>query len=604
MARDYDRSRLFTRRAILIGGAKLGLLSLLAGRIYYLQIIQGNKYKTLAEENRINLRLLAPPRGQILDSHGAPMAINQQNYRLVLLPEQVSNLDQLLDNINGLLPIADVDRKRIFREIRNNSNLSAVMVHDNLSWDQVAQLSLNSIDIPGTDIEVGEVRTYPYTHATSHILGYVGSVSEKDMEEDEPVMSVPGFKIGKSGVEKFYDRPLRGMAGTVQLEVNARGRVVRELNRQEPKNGYDLKLTIDIGLQQFTAQRLSFTESAAAVVVDVNTGAVKALVSHPGFDPNLFTYGIAKDDWDSLNADPYTPLLNKVVNGAYAPGSTFKPIVALAALDGDIVDPESTVFCPGHFDLGEHRFHCWKKGGHGNVNMEQAMMASCDTYFYDLGKRVGIDRIHAMARRFGMGQKLGIDMPQERSGLIPSRAWKLATRGGLWRQGETLVAAIGQGYMLTTPLQLAIMAARIANGGKAVVPRLYISPDEAGSEFPSIGIKPEHIKFIGDAMSNVVNSTSGTAYSARIVDPKMAMAGKTGTAQVRRITMAEREEGIATNESLPWKERDHALFIGYAPVSSPRYAVSVIIEHGGGGSHVAGPVARDLLTEAQKRLGV
>ena len=599
MARDNDRLHLFTRRAILLGGAKIGLLSMLAGRIYYLQIIKGDKYRTLADENRINLRMLAPPRGQILDRNGTPLAINQQNYRIVLLPEQVNDLEQLLDHVNGYVPLTEIDRKRIARDLKNAGDLNAVLVHDNLTWEQVATLSLHSLDIPGSDIEVGEVRSYPYTATTSHVLGYIGAVSEKDMNDDEPILAIPGFRIGKSGAEKFYDHHLRGVAGTVQLEVNAHGRVVRELARQEPKIGNDLKLTIDIGLQQFVVEQLKPAQSAAAVVMDVHTGAVRALVSHPGFDPNLFTYGITQDDWETLNSDPHTPLLNKTVNGAYAPGSTFKPVVALAGLESGILDPEARVFCPGYMDLGEHRFHCWKHGGHGHVNLKEAVAGSCDTYFYDLGKRVGIDTICAMAKRLGLGQKLGIDLPQERSGLIPNRAWKLAMHSGLWRQGETLVAAIGQGYMLTTPLQLAMMAARIANGGKAITPHLVLNEDLPPA--PDLGIDPEHLKLVQDAMAAVL-SPIGTAYSARVMDEKMAMAGKTGTAQVRHITTAEREEGVATNDELPWEQRDHALFIGYAPVSAPRYAVSVIIEHGGSGAHIAAPLARDILVEAQKRL--
>lgn len=604
MARDYDRVRTFNRRTLLIGGLQAGVFSVLAGRLYYLQIMQGDRFRTLAEENRINLRLIAPPRGHIIDRNGAPLAVNQQNYRMVILPDQVSNLEQLLDNVGKYVSVSEFERKRIIREIKSNKAITSVLVRDNLTWDQVAALSLHNIEIPGTDIEVGEVRTYPYTNITAHILGYVGAVAEKDMEaeEDEPILTAPGFRIGKNGVEKFYEQALRGVAGTVQLEVNAHGRVVRELARQEPQIGNNLKLAIDVGLQQFTAQRFEGVESGAAVLVDVKTGAVHALVSHPGFDPNLFTYGISQEDWDKLNNDPYVPLLNKAVNGAYAPGSTFKPVVALAALDADLIKPETTIFCPGYVDLGEHRFHCWKHGGHGNVNMKQAFAGSCDAYFYELGKRVGIDRIQAMAKRLGLGQKLGIDLPLERSGLVPSRAWKLATKGGMWHQGETLVAAIGQGYMLATPLQLAIMTARIANGGVAVTPKLMLPPEGFAEETASIGLKEEHLKIVQDAMSAVVNTPSGTAYGSRIMDEKMAMAGKTGTSQVRRITKAEREEGVTKNEDLPWEERDHALFIGYAPISAPRFACAVIVEHGGSGSHTAAPLVRDILIEAQKRI--
>ena len=603
MSRDSDRSRLFTRRAILLGGAKVGLFSLLAGRIYYLQMVEGDKYRTLAEENRINLRLIAPPRGQILDRSGTPMAINQQNYRIVLLPEQIDDLDPLLDGINAYVPLSDTDRKRIQRDLQDNNSLNAVLAHDNLTWEQVASLSLHTLDLPGADIEVGEVRTYPYTDSLAHLLGYVGAVAEKEMDRDEPELSIPGFRIGKSGIEKQYDDALRGTAGNVQLEVNARGRVVRELARHAPQAGKDIALNVDLGLQQFTQKRLAEEESAAAVVMDVQTGAIYALVSHPAFDPNLFTYGIAQTDWDKLNNDEHTPLLNKTVDGVYAPGSAFKMMTALAALDSGMMDPEKRVFCPGYFDLGNHRFHCWKHGGHGSVNFVEGLAGSCDTYFYDLGHRTGIDKIQAMARRFGLGQKTGIDMPHERSGLIPSRAWKKAKLNSAWQQGETLVTAIGQGYVVVTPIQLALMVARIANGGFDITP--HVAAQAEGKKGASMGLSPDHLAIVREAMYAVVNQTIGTAYGAHTADPTLAMAGKTGTAQVRHISTAERSEGVTANEDLPWKERDHALFVGFAPYEAPRYAIAVVVEHGGSGAHKAAPIARDILVECQRRkLGV
>jgi penicillin-binding protein 2 len=604
MAHDNERSRLFTRRAVLLGGAKAGLLSLLAGRIYYLQIIQGDKYRTLAEENRINLRLLAPPRGHILDRTGTPLAINQQNYRLVLLPEQIDDLDKLLDNAQSYIDVSEADRKRIARDLNNDSGLNAVMVHDNLTWEQVAAISLHTLELPGVDIESGEVRTYPYGETLAHLTGYVGAIAAGENDNDEPELAMPGFRIGKNGAEKQYEGILRGEPGNVQMEVNAHGRVVRELARHEPRPGQDITLTIDIGLQQAVQKRLLEENGAAAVVMNVQTGAVYALVSHPGYDPNLFTYGISQQDWDRLNTDEHTPLLNKAVDGVYAPGSAFKVMTAMAAFDSGLIDPEVTVYCPGYVDLGDHRFHCWKHGGHGHVNFAQALAGSCDTYFYDMGRRTGIDRIQNMARLFGLGQKTGIDLPHERTGLIPGRAWKKATRNSAWQQGETLITAIGQGYMLTSPLQLAVMTARIANGGRAVKPHLI---KQIGKEhidtnsWPSMGLDPEYLDLLREAMSGVVNEPIGTAYGARIQDEKMAMAGKTGTAQVRRISKAERDDKSITNESKPWKERDHALFVGFAPVSSPRYAVSVVVEHGGSGAHKAAPIARDILIECQKR---
>ncbi len=599
-SRETEKTRLFTRRVVLIGAAQVGLFSLLLGRLYYLQILQKTKFTMLAEDNRISLRLIPPPRGQILDRVGTPLAVNQKNYRLVLLPEQVSNLQILLDKAALLVEITEADRKKIERDFKNLGGLNAVMVHDNLTWDQVSSLSLNSPNLMGTEIEVGEVRTYPYTFLTAHVAGYVGAVSQNDKDNGRVKLTMPGFRIGKSGLERHYDPLLRGEPGDVQMEVNARGRVERELARNEPIAGQDLKLTIDIGLQQIVQKRLEQEQSASAVVMDIYTGAVYALVSHPSFDPNLFTYGIGQQDWDRLNDDPFLPLLNKVLDGVYAPGSTFKIVTALAGLEAGLLNPKETVYCPGHMDLGDHRFHCWKRGGHGPVDFVHAMAGSCDTYFYDLGKRVGIDRLHAMAKRLGLGEKTNIDFPHERSGLVPSRAWKMATRGVGWQQGETLITAIGQGYLLASPMQLAVMAARIANGGYAVTPHIVQKETPLKSAQSWLGFDSKNLDVLKEALSAVVNLPIGTAHSARIQEEGMEMVGKTGTAQVRRISTAERAEGVVANEALPWKERDHALFVAYAPKDKPRYAVSIVVEHGGSGAHTTAPLARDILLACQK----
>jgi len=605
MSRDAEKTRLFTRRAVLIGSAKISLLSLLLGRLYYLQILQNDRFSVLAEDNRISLRLLAPPRGQVLDRTGAPLAVNQQNYRLVLLPEQVRKLDPLLDALGAYVPLPDNERKRIHRDFKRNDGLTAVLVADNLTWDQVAIISLHMPELSGADIEAGELRTYPYALITAHVVGYVGPFSLSDKENGQEDAAIPGFRVGKNGIERTYDTELRGRPGNVQLEVNARGRVVRELTRIDPVVGDDVKLTLDIGLQQMVEQRISDAESAAAVAMDIYTGAVYALVSHPGFDPNLFTYGISHKDWEELNTDEHTPLMNKVLDGVYAPGSTFKIVTALAGLDAGILDPREQVFCPGYMDLGQHRFHCWKKGGHGPVDFVHAMAGSCDTYFYEMGKRVGIDRMHAMAKRLGLGEKTDIDLPHERSGLVPSRVWKLTTKGSSWQLGETLISAIGQGYNLVTPMQLALMLARVANGGFAVKPYLFRpSVDERPPDKPwgeDLGFDPAHLSVLRDALFAVVNLPIGTAHAAAASDAKLTMAGKTGTAQVRRITMAERDKGVLTGDALAWKERDHALFTGYAPIDNPRYVAAVVIEHGGSGAHIAAPIVRDILIECQKR---
>jgi penicillin-binding protein 2 len=497
---------------------------------------------------------------------------------------------------------------RIGREVQRKRVFVPVVVKENLTWDQVSQIELNIPDLPGIAIEVGELRQYPFEDMTAHFLGYVGAVAEAELRSDpmksDPVLALPGFRIGKAGVEKFHEGDLRGTAGTSELEVNAVGRVVRELAREEGEPGKEIQLTVDVGLQKFVQDRLKDQRSAAAVVMDVHTGGIFAMASNPSFDPNRFTLGIPLDLWQGLMADPASPLTNKVIAGQYCPGSTFKPVVALAALENGLINQHHTVFCPGYVELGDHKFYCYKHGGHGTLDLVGGIRESCDVFFYDLARRLGIDRIAEMARRMGLGQKLHLDLPGERPGLIPTRDWKLGTIGVAWTQGESLVAGIGQGYVLATPLQLAVMLSRIVNGGKEVQPHLtrQIGGQLLEPEIlPSVGLQRANIDVVIEGMTAVVNSPHGTAYKARIMEPGMEMGGKSGSAQVRRISAAERATRVLKNDEIPWKLRDNALFMAFAPIRAPRYAVSVIVEHGGGGSVEAAPIARDILVECQKR---
>lgn len=624
---DQGRYRTFTRRALLLGGIQGALVSTLAARMYYLQVIEAERYKVLAEENRINLRLLPPPRGRVLDRYGLPMALNDHNYRVVVVAEQTPSLDDTLALLGQIIPITEVDRARVWRERRRNRAFVPITVRENLDWEQVARIEVNAPDLPGVSIEVGQSREYPYGGSVSHVLGYVGAVSERELTGD-PLLELPGFRIGKSGVERQYDELLRGSAGNSQVEVNAVGRIIRELARDEGQPGLDLHTTIDIGLQQFVQQRLTSELSASAVVIDVSSGEILAMGSTPTYDPSAFGRGLTSSEWQALINDPLHPLTNKAIAGQYPPGSTFKMIVALAALEAGI-DPGYSVYCPGHMSLGSARFHCWKRGGHGRLSMIDGIKHSCDVYFYDIARKVGIDAIATMARRLGLGHVDGIDLPGERPGLMPDSAWKKATLGESWYPGETLVAGIGQGFITATPLQLATMMARLANGGHEVIPHVLrkgpadpaedwpILPAAADlgsiepaagpvvklgdSPFPSLGIPEAHLKIVLEGMNRVSNDPTGTAYRNRITIPGMELAGKTGSAQVRRITMAERLTGVKKNEDLPWNQRDHALFVAFAPVAAPRYAVSVVVEHGGGGGAVAAPIARDILIEAQTR---
>jgi penicillin-binding protein 2 len=608
MNRDNDRTKIVSRRAVLLGGGKLALLATLLGRMYYLQVVDADKYAVLADENRINLRLLAPPRGRILDRNGVPMAVNQQNYRVLVVSEQTDDLDDTLDSLSSIIPINDHDRARIIREARRHRSFVPVTVRENLSWEDVSRIEINTPDLPGVMIDVGQSRNYPLEGLGAHLLGYVSAVSEADLQgSTDPLLELPGFRIGKAGIERVYDLALRGKGGTSQVEVNAVGRTIRELKRDEGEPGLDLSLTIDLELQQFAAQRLG-DESAAAVVLDIHTGDILVMASTPSFDPNAFNRGLSPDEWKDLITNPRAPLTNKAIAGQYPPGSTFKLMTALAALESGSITPDQRVFCPGQMSLGSITFHCWKKGGHGALDFVAGIKNSCDVYFYEVARRTGFERIAEMAKRFGLGKPMGLDLPSERGGAIPNRDWKRALLGQPWHPGETLINAIGQGYVLATPLQLAVMCARVANGGYAVQPHLardIVEGIHAGPrpapEWPQLGVSRQSLALVRRGMFAVCNEPGGTAFQARIKDDSIQMSGKSGSAQVRRISLREREGGVKKNEQLPWKERDHALFIAYAPESDPRFACCVTVEHGGGGSAVAAPMVRDILIEVQKR---
>lgn len=606
MYHDNDRFKIFARRAVMLAGGKAVLVGALAARMYYLQVLESDKYTMLAEDNRVSMRLLPPPRGLILDRNGVAMAINQHNYRVLVVPEDTPAMSYTLDALSTIITLTDHDRARIAKEAKRRRSFVPITVRENLSWEEVARIEVNAPDLPGVLIDVGQSRYYPLQSLGAHILGYVSAVSENDLTGD-PLEELPGFRIGKGGVEKIYDMALRGKGGTSSLEVNAVGRVIRELERNEGEPGVNLTLTLDTRLQEYAAQRLG-DESAACVVMDIHTGEVLVMASTPSFDPNAFNRGLTTEEWKTLSTNLRSPLQNKALSGTFAPGSTFKLVVALAALESGAVTPDQRVFCPGHMQLGSIKFHCWKKGGHGAQDLISAIKNSCDVYFYEIARRVGIDKIAEVARRFGLGVSTGIDLPNERSGLIPDRAWKRKAMKQPWHPGETLVNGIGQGYVLATPLQLATMTARIANGGLAVEPHVArdLITDQAAlirpkPEWPSCGMSQKNLQLVRKGMFAVSNEPGGTAFRARINQDGMWLSGKTGTAQVRRITMRERETGVKKNEDLPWKERDHALFVAYAPEDNPRYSIAVVVEHGGGGSAVAAPIARDIMIEVQKR---
>ncbi len=597
--RDQARQQRFTRRAFVMAGGAMGVFGLLFSRLYQLQVLEANHYAIKAKENSIKVRLLSPLRGRIVDRFGVELAGNRQNLQINLVPEDTLGrpAEDIIAELGRLIDIPEYRRERILRQISRNAPFVPVTITENLTWQEFAQINLMSPDLPGVQPEVGDTRFYPFAEGLAHVVGYVGAVSD-DVEDDDPLLSLPGFRIGRSGIEQKVDTALRGKAGSRQVEVNAGGRIIRELERKEGVSGAEVLLTLDMGIQKVANEQLA-GESGAAVVMDIHTGELMALVSQPGFDPNAFSNGLTQSDWNALLANEYKPLINKAVQGQYPPGSTVKPLVALAALEHNLMRPDETVTCTGKTTLGNHDFHCWKRGGHGVMNMHDGIKHSCDVYFWEAARRLGVDRMAETFRKFGLGEVSGVEVPNEKSGLVPTRGWKLAVTGQPWVQGESYNMGIGQGYMLSTPLQLAVMTARMANGGRSVVPRIVRAHGDTlvlnQEAAPQIEVASRNLAVVRRAMDAVTNEVRGTGFGARLDGDGLSMAGKTGTAQVRRISRAERELRVRKNEELPWRLRDHALFIGYGPVDAPRYAVSVIVEHGGSGSKSAAPKAREIM---------
>nr|WP_245243086.1 penicillin-binding protein 2 [Pararhodobacter sp. SW119] len=587
----------------MIGGAQLLFAGALVLRMRHLQVAESDQYRLLAEENRVNIRLLPPARGLIQDRNGVILAGNAQNYRVVLIREEALDPRATLERIAQLIPLTEEEIERAMRDISRHRPFVPVTIADRLSWEEVARVAANAPALPGVTPEVGLTRHYPFGEEFAHSVGYVGPVSENDLaalDNPEPVLMIPRFQIGKVGVERELEDSLRGSAGHRRVEVNALGREMRELDRQEGDAGLNVQLTLDRNLQAFTLARLE-GESAAVAVMEIPTGNVLALVSAPSFDPNLFVRGISVPDFNALRENDYRPMSNKAVQGAYPPGSTYKMVTALAAFEAGLASPDERVFCPGHMDVAGRRFHCWRRGGHGRMSLIPALSESCDVYFYELAQRVGIDRMYAMAEKLGMGQRFEIPVSAMSTGLNPSREWKRARRGAEWLVGDTVNASIGQGFVLSTPLQLAVMTARLASN-REIVPRLLHAIDGVEvptPEAPPLGLQGTALNLIQRGMSECTNHQRGTAYSSRVVQTDLRMAGKTGTSQVFSITAAERAAGVRRQDQLPWNRRNHALFVCFAPETAPRYAVAVVVEHGGGGSSAAAPIGRDVVLAAQ-----
>ncbi|MGC6476473.1 MAG: penicillin-binding protein 2 [Parvibaculales bacterium] len=592
-----------TRRSLLIGVSQIGLMSLLAGRLYYLQVTRSHDYTMRAEENRINVRLLAPTRGRIFDRFGHEIAVNRPNFQVLMVAEHAQDPDETIRKLSRLVRISDRRRRQLLRDIPRTKEFIPLMVTENLTWEEFAAVNVHLPHLPGIETRVGERRYYPLAAEFAHIVGYVGMPTREDLYDDDPLLKLEGFKVGKNGIENKLDDLLRGEPGNHRVEVNNVGRVVRELDRNPGVAGADIVLTLDSELQKFATQRMA-EQSGAVAVMEIHSGDILALASTPSYNPNDFNVGISQKYWDSLLADDRKPLLNKAVSGQYPPGSTFKMLVALAGLETGAISVDEKINCSAKYEYGQDIFHCWFDEGHGDIDLHDAIKHSCDVYFYELARRIGIEPIAKIAREFGLGARTDIETIGEKSGIVPSRDWKRANLDALWQKGETLITGIGQGYLLATPLQLVHMVSRLANGRKKVSPNLvYAMGGEVKNtpEFEPLRVNEKDLRVIHAAMRAVTHDADGTAYMPDLNVKGQKMAGKTGTVQVRRISAAEREEGIVKNEDLPWHLRDHALFVGFAPVDNPKYAIAVVVEHGGSGSKTAAPIARDMMEKILER---
>ena len=636
-AREREFRRVMTRRSLLLGGMQLGIASFLGLRLYQLQVAQNSQYRRLSDRNQFDVKIVAPQRGRVFDRKMRLLAGNAESYQLRVTPLHAKDLPQVLEDLSTIIELKPQERQKVIAAAAKNPSFRPIVVRGDLTQRELARLAIRSAYLPGVTFEKLSRRIYPQGALTGHVTGYVSPLTSRELDLNPALQQLPNLATGKIGVENAMEGQLRGKPGSERVEVNARGRPIRVLRDFEPSAGQDVRLALDIGVQLEAAEvlrrgrsetvnlslpeaqsaiaanaelkshiaagdnlvlrdpkgNITPAESGAVVVMDVRTGEIVSLVSAPMYDPNIFTEKLLTRDWRRLNDHPRTPLLNRVTTGMYAPGSTFKMVVALAALEAGIINERTSFFCKGDMELGDATFHCWQKHGHGTVNVSSALEQSCDVFFYEVALKTGIQRIKKMALRLGLGTETGIDIPGEKPGIIPSHDWKLATHGVVWTPGETVVAGIGQGYVLATPIQLALMTARIANGEFAVEPSLLAR--STMPEFAPLDIPKSALLIVRKGMKMVTHGGLGTARKYNLSSDFGGMAGKTGTVQVKRITKEQREAGIVKNIDRPWKERDHALFVAYAPVKNPRYAISVVVEHGGSGSSMAAPIGRKIL---------
>ncbi|WP_440937013.1 penicillin-binding protein 2 [Candidatus Pelagibacter sp.] len=593
---NVTKVNLINRRLFIVTAAKILVFLGLSTRLYSLQVKDKNKYLTLSDKNRIRESKLPPVRGEFLDYFGKTIAGNNEVYQLHLIPEQVEDFRYVSLRLKNILNMSDRQFQRLLKKKNEVKPWDTIVVSDNLTWEQFSRVNSYLYELSGVKSVLSITRIYPHKEDFTHVLGYVSQANEKDVSENEDIKNkfVPGLRVGKTGLEKAFEKELIGENDIQRFEVNAYGKKINQIELQKGSKGKNIRLTIDTEIQKYCSELLK-DRAGSICVMDIYTGEIIAMQSAPSFDPNLFLFGINQDDWQLIRNNPLKPLVNKTISGKYSPGSTIKPIVALSALENKIVSPQFTIKCEGKTEMYGQTYHCWKKKGHGFVSLKNAMKQSCDTYFYEIARRLGVDRLSETARKFGLGERVFENLFfNEKKGLVPNTQWKKNALGSGWLLGETMITGIGQGYIQTTPIQLCLMTAQIANGGYKIYPKITVDTETNFlDKYEPLFKEKKNIKIIQDSIFSSTNEAMGTSYSSRINDPKYRFAGKTGTAQVKRITAEERELDLKTSE-IPYEQRDHALYVAYGPTENPRYALSIIIEHGGSGGTTAAPMAKKL----------
>ena len=627
---SFNRLKTINRRMFIFSAFKGIVFIGIIARLFSLQINENKKYLTLSDKNRLRETRLPPIRGEFKDYFGNTIAGNLKVYQLHVIPEQVENFKSLAIRLRDILEFSDETLNKIYKKKRNQKPWQTIVISENLSWDQFSKINFYLHELPGAKPVITLGRSYPYGESYTHVLGYVSQASSEDLTNNNIIndRNVPGLRVGKSGLEKTFENELIGSNSIQRFEVNAYGKKINQIDFKEGEKGKEINLTIDSEIQKLTSDLLK-DKAGSISVIDIYTGEIIAMNSSPSFNPNLFLYGINEKMWEKIKRDPLKPLLNKTISGLYSPGSTIKPLVALSALENDVIKPNMSVKCEGKVEMYGQKYHCWKKKGHGYMSLKDAIKQSCDVYFYELARLLGVDRLNITAEKFGLGKKvLGNVFQNEKKGVVPSTKWKKDNLGENWYLGETFITGIGQGYIQTNPLQLCLMTAQLANGGYKIYPKIRVDENQNSvekikkimqeneielkqkdnalikateeflrpnkKEYSPLYRNPENVKFVLDAMFKSTNEIYGTSYTSRLDDPKYQFAGKTGTSQVKRITEEERELDLDTSE-IEYKNRDHAWFIAFGPYKNPRYAMSILVEHGGSGSKAAAPIAKKLM---------